>query len=305
MTLKMLVVGTVRDVGKNLEKEVKKLENTLIFFGNVEFFLVESDSTDQTMEVLSSLQRKKSNFRFKSLGTLSNKFPNRVERIRFCRNEYVKYIRQTIPLSKWDLVVVVDFDQMNNSLSRKGMKSCFSSLIQWDGCFANQKFGYYDIYALRAKNWVDEDCFYTLQKLKQAHPYRAKFSFPLLRHVHEIGHFDRLRFMAIYSKMRVLPRNSSWVPVDSAFGGFAIYKVELFLVSDYSQITKSDFTSCEHVDFNISAKNKGARFFINPDLINSKLNEYNLNRYAFIRFIRELLKFYPFLNKILHQVLMK
>lgn len=305
MNLNLLVVGTVRNVGKTLEREIKKFEDILNNFGSVDFFLVESDSTDETFEVLSSLQRKKSNFRFESFGTLATDISNRIERIRYCRNEYVKYIRRGISIHSWNFIVVVDFDGMNNSLSRQGIKSCFSSSIQWDGCFANQKYGYYDIYALRAKNWVEEDCFYTLEKFKQKNPYEVKFSNSLLKNLHAIMHFDRLRYLAIFSKMKKLPKNSSWVQVDSAFGGFAIYKAELFLLSDYTQKTKTHFISCEHVDFNISALNLGAKLFINPGLINSKLNEYNLNRFTFIRFLRELKKHYPFLDKIVHRFFIK
>ena len=305
MNLKLLVVGTVRNVGKNLEKEIKKFEDTLNNFGSVDFFLVESDSTDETFDVLISLQRKKLNFKFESFGILATDIPNRIERIRYCRNEYVNYIRQTISVCKWNFVVVVDFDRMNNSLSRNGIKSCFSSSIQWDGCFANQKYGYYDIYALRAKNWVEEDCFYTLEKLKQKNPYKEKFSISFLRNLHAIMHFDRLRYLAIFSKMKVLPKNSSWIQVDSAFGAFAIYKSELFLISDYSQKTQTHFSTCEHVDFNLSAIDMGAKLFINPELINSKLNEYNLNRFTIIRFIRELKKFYPFLDEFVQIIFRK
>ena len=299
MELNLLVVGTVRNIGENLETQIEKFENILRDFGNVSFYIVESDSADHTLRVLNSIQAKKSNFKFESFGNLSKDYPNRVDRIRYCRNGYVTYIRKEIPKFQWDYVIVVDFDGMNNSLSQSGIRTSLFSAIDWDGCFANQQFGYYDIYALRARNWVEEDCFQTLEKLKMYHPFRRKFSSEFLNNLHAIRHFDKMRYLAIYSKMKRLPLKSPWVQVDSAFGGFAIYRAEIFLESDYSPKAQSNFTSCEHVDFHLSAIGMGAKFFINPRLINNRINEYNLNRLVFIRYIRELKKFYPILGKFI------
>lgn len=159
MYKKILLVGVVSSVSKTLKKELKVVLKALSCFDQIDIFLVESDSIDNTSEILAQIKSKNENFEYRILGKLRRKLPNRIERIAFCRNVYVKHIRDHYADSNWNYIAVADLDGMNFKLKRKGILSCFESKINWDGISANQKFGYYDIYALRAKDWVDKDCF--------------------------------------------------------------------------------------------------------------------------------------------------
>ena len=85
-----------------------------------------------------------------------------------------------------------------------------------------------------------------------------------------------------------LNQNRGLIKVDSAFGGFAIYKVDVFFDSDYQL---SDSFSSEHVSFHRSKANLQKSFYINTKLVNNRLNEYNLNKLIVIRFLKELKKF--------------
>jgi glycosyltransferase involved in cell wall biosynthesis len=174
MNRKILLVGTVSNVAKTIEKELKVVLKALSVFDSVEVFLVESDSTDNTVKILDKIKLDNSNFRFITLGKLKDEYPNRIERIAYCRNVYVKYIRENNDIFKWDYIAIADLDGMNFKLSKKFISSCFITEFNWDGVMANQRFGYYDIYALRAKDWVEQDCFYELEINNKKSKVRSK-----------------------------------------------------------------------------------------------------------------------------------
>jgi len=287
---KILVVGTVSNVASSIVEELNVMLKALSIFNNVEVFLVESDSIDGSTEILRNIKKAHDNFNFVSKGMLSKKLPNRIERIAFCRNIYVEHIRDNYETQGWNYVAVADLDGMNFKLTSKGVKSCFTNYLDWSGVMANQKNGYYDLYALRAQNWVEEDIFKQLDRLKRNQVLPKRYRNPFFDFLSNFYHYDCLRQKIIYSKMIKIKKSSAFVHVFSAFGGFAIYKPEVFFNSDYS-IISSSFES-EHVAFHLNAGEAGHKFYINPKLINSNINEYNLNKYILVRFAREIKKYY-------------
>ena len=289
MNKKILLVGTVSNVAKTIEKELKVVLKALSVFNSIEVFLVESDSTDETVKILEKIASNNSNVKFIALGKLKDKYPHRIARIAYCRNIYVKYIRDNNNFGKWDYVAVADLDGMNFKLKKKGIKSCFETNIEWDGVMANQRFGYYDLYALRASGWVEGDCFEELEIVKKntMPPRKSKYKF--LNFIRDFRYYDKLRKSLIYDRMRVLPKKSGLIKTQSAFGGFAIYKSEIFLINNYNINIEVKIVS-EHVNFHISLVNM--KFYINPKLINNNINIYNLNKLYILRFGRELRKFF-------------
>lgn len=298
MRNRILLVGTISNVETVLLKEYSQVKKVLDGFGEVDTFLVESDSSDSTTVVLGEIADAYSNFSFTSLGNLAEKYPHRIERIRYCRNVYVEEIRRLYSEKSWDYVVVADLDGMNNAFTHNSFASCFQTTTDWSACFANQSNGYYDLYALRASGWVEDDCFETLEELKRKMPFHERRTTGFLRNILIILHYDKLRQLAIYDKMRIISRHSAWVEVDSAFGGLGVYRTKIFLENDYVKEVKTGEIYSEHIDFHLSAKRRGARLFINPKLINSRWNIYNLNRVKLVRVLRELTKFYPRLKNI-------
>lgn len=283
---KVLLVGTISNAEKKLEQDFYKVFKSLHFFDEIDVFLVESDSSDSTIAVIEKIRNKNLNFNYVSLGNLKVALPNRIERIRKCRNFYVEYIRNNIDVKKWDYVVVADLDGMNSALKNNSILKLFSSQESWDACFPNQKFGYYDLYALREPSWMPRDCFEDLKFLKSKIPKREFKRFQFFDKLRNIIDHDRARKIAIYSKMRILSKNSNWIRVDSAFGGLAIYRIGWFLDFDYSKSSESNILVSEHVDFHLKCINMKARFYIVPKFINSNWNEYNLNRIFLLRQLR-------------------
>jgi hypothetical protein len=289
MNKKILLVGTVSNVSKTLEKELKIILKALSIFESVRVYLVESDSTDETVEVLEKIQLNYSNFNYVALGTLKEKYPDRVDRIAYCRNNYVEYVSKIKKFYNFDYIAVADLDGMNVRLKKNGIESCFNTDLYWDGIMANQKFGYYDIYALRAPGWVEEDCFISMSRDKNLSNKPKIFRFSIINFLAHFIHFDKFRKKHIYKKMKIIKKRSEFLRVYSAFGGFAMYKPQVFQNSFYSTTNKSQ---SEHVNFHTTPDNSNRFFYINPQLINNWFNPYNINKIMFVRFIREFKKFF-------------
>ena len=289
MLSNILLVGTVSNVAKTIEKELETVIKALDSFDKIEIFLVESDSSDNSVEILKRIQQGNKNFTFITKGHLSNRYPNRIARIAYCRNIYVEFIKKNLDTNLWQYVAVADLDGMNKKLKRKAIDTCFKTKVKWDGIMANQKYGYYDIYALRARGWAEKDCFSELQKLKILNPKLKVSQNSIVNFISNFNYFDNLRNIAIYSKMRIIARKSPPIKVESAFGGFAIYKSHVFLNSDYKSL---NYEESEHVEFHKKLTKIGFSFFINPALINNNFNSYNISKFKAVRFLRELRKIY-------------
>jgi len=251
-----LVAGVVRNSEHHLRPDVMRLRQALSGFGKLQWLLVESDSTDSTLSVLKGLENDVPDFRYVSLGKLSNRLPQRTARIAHCRNAYVEQIRNHAAYKNLDYIVVADFDGLNSHISDAAIATCFER-NDWDACTANQRGPYYDVWALRHPTWCANDCWAQFR-------FMRKF----------VADSKVAKFVSIYSKMMVIPPESDWIAVDSAFGGLAIYRRELFESGRYAGLTENDAQVCEHVAFHAAMRERGYRIYINPGLINAEYTEY-------------------------------
>ena len=298
----ILVVGTIRNVEKTIEKEIRICVKALKNFEDISFFLVESDSNDNTLLILEKLKSKIPNFAYISLGLLSRKIPDQYNRIRYCRNKYVTYIR-SLKIKKPQFVLVVDLDGMNGALTAKSLNSCFER-NDWDVVVANQTFGYYDILALRHPKWQENDWRkdWLLYK-SNLNRFKSNLNKRVFNKFREYLDLDKVNYLLVYSKMIRIPKSYPWISIDSGFGGAAIYRSEVFQKFNYSKEFKTMET--DHVSLNRKLVRSGGKIFINPKFINSHFNTYNINRYFIFRFIRIFIwnhkniyhsKFYRFLK---------
>jgi len=152
---RILIVGIIRNGSKTLLKEIETLATSFSPFGKVSFFIVESDSEDNTLNVLNHLESNVENFEYISLGNVRKNIDERIARITYCRNAYVEYFHKY--KHDFDFIAVADLDGVNVLLNANKVLSCWSR-SDWDVCTANQLGPYYDIYALRAENWNEKDC---------------------------------------------------------------------------------------------------------------------------------------------------
>ena len=296
---RILIVGTVSNVFPRFQADFSTVRSSFSKDFEVFTYLVESDSTDKTLVALHELSDTNNNFHFKSFGDLRDSIPDRVERIRYCRNQYVEYIRANFQKYKWEYIVVADLDGMNRALNYEAVRSCFTRL-DWDCCLSNQSGGYYDIFALRERDWQPINYFEEVEvgRAKIGNLRLSKFDF--LNRIRLILLEDSIKRNAIYSKMKRIRKNSPWVPVDSGFGGLAIYRSVVFLYHDYSKVHIQSRDS-EHVDLHVKMKESDQRIYINPNFINSRWNTYNVNKFFLVRPVRRV--FWG--NSLLYAIVMK
>ena len=279
---KVIIVGIVRNCEKSFLKEYKKLLNACVDLQIIDSFFVESDSSDKTVNLLTELSKQMTKLNFDSLGDIRDRIPNRIERIRYCRNHYVSFLRNNYSQNMFEYVIVADMDGINSTISKFAINSCFN-YFGWDALFSNQFLGYSDLLALRASGWVENDFLIELEEARKQlrnSPNPKSWLGKLKRYFE----YDQTRKTYIYDKMKFLGFQRKLIPVKSAFGGIAIYRSWCFYEADYS--TELNIGECEHVSFHKKLILQNANLYINTRLINSILNTYNANKYFLIRNVR-------------------
>ena len=252
----VLVVGLVRNASGKIDTDVQRLRRALGSFMQVHWLLIESDSTDGTVEELQQLVDTVPRFRFLSLGQLQPQMPLRTQRIAHCRNAYLEALDQHADYADVDLVLMADFDGINTLVDDAAILSC-RARDDWDVCTANQAGPYYDIWALRHPLWSPGD-------------YKSSYRF-LVDH----GVKTECALQAtLLTKMIVLPADSPWIAVDSAFGGLAIYRRELLRGLRYVGLAADGQEVCEHVSMHAQICSHGGRIFINPGMVCAGANEH-------------------------------
>lgn len=298
----VLLVGTVSNVEKTFEKDFHRVIAALAHFESVSVYLIESDSSDLTVNLLEEIRHRYSNFNFISLGSLQEEFPDRIERLRRCRNEYVDWIRK---FGNSDFICVADLDGMNHAISIDNVRGLFETGRSWDACFSNQLRGYSDLYALRCDDWLNFDIFQRLQACRAK--YIQTFSLPL-RYLPRVTRWfieDLSRREVIYRNMKILSPNSDWIRVNSAFGGLGIYKRECFLYADYGLPNGKNIVGSEHLELHAQLIQQKRELFIVPSLVNANWNTYNINRYFLVRQFREFARQSKFVSQFLRFVFMR
>jgi hypothetical protein len=153
----LLIVGAARNCSRSIAADVARIGAAFQSARRLQWFIVESDSADDTAKQLDAMASDISGFRSVSLGHLRSQFPERTIRIAHCRNRYLQELRENPDYADVDYVVVADLDGINDQLTEASALSCFTR-SDWDLCSANQRGPYYDIFALRHATWSPNDC---------------------------------------------------------------------------------------------------------------------------------------------------
>jgi hypothetical protein len=264
----VLITGVARNCGRTVRQDIARLRSAFSSARAIKFFIVESDSNDQTVEELKRLSRASDEVTFLSLGPLCRQIPQRTKRIAFCRNHYLAQIRSNPRFSLASYIVIADFDGINGYLNEKAVSSCWTAGVDWDVCTANQKDYYYDVWALRHPTWCPGDCW---------EEYRA---------LCDLIDRNQALEVAVHSKMLHIEEGAKPIEVDSAFGGLAIYKRAALLVSRYEATSEDGATVCEHVPLHQAIRRVGYRIFINPALINTKATPHSWHKKRVARILR-------------------
>lgn len=273
--MNILITGIVRNCAKTIQREYELLNHAFSGCKNINWFLVESDSTDNSIECLEALSHSNTLFKYESLGILGGQIPDRTERLAHCRNRYLSEILKS-DYQHIDYIVIADLDFANKLITKESVEKSLS-LTGWDVLTANQKGPYYDIWTLRHALWCNEDCESTYKYLREI----------------GVSHIEALD-SAVLSKMITIPPNAPPLLVESAFGGLAIYKKEVLQGRKYIGKSSTGVPCCEHVPLNQSITSDGYKIFIHPALINNGINEHSKRKlwhYQILRTLSAIFKF--------------
>jgi hypothetical protein len=278
-----VVVGTIRNGAHSVKNDLQRILNALNEILPTCAFVVESDSTDNTVGELNSLSNLDTRIAYKSLGKVAPVIPDRINRLRFCRNAYVEEIRTNHKYRNCDLVVVADLDGINTEISARNITLALETSVNWDALTANQRAKYYDILALRhiywsPNNWSSEAAWFEVFLGKEK----------ALQHT-------------MIDRMLKIPVNYPPMEVQSAFGGFAIYKRWVFDSCDYSEDSTSDTDEIDHVSLSRKIRSHGGHVYIHPALINANWTEHSISSIRSLRILKKFVRLVglkPIINSV-------
>jgi glycosyltransferase involved in cell wall biosynthesis len=267
---KALFVGCAKDCAKTLPSVLRNIERMSELFGETAFIFVENDSRDSTKQILQLwCGDKPEASHVLSLDGLSAACSIRTVRLEIARNRYLSMIQSRF--RHYDLVFVLDCDDVNTAeIDVDAVRYATYFLKQgtdYAGVFANSEQFYYDLWALRHAERCPADVW------EEACDYVFRYR------VSDDEAFDKTFSKRLFS----LHADAPPLEVDSAFGGFAIYKVtsvlrnkRRFLGYKKKVIPAPDrsievgWQCCEHVAFNNGFRELGERLFVLPYLINHR-----------------------------------
>jgi hypothetical protein len=160
---------------------------------------------------------------------------------------------KTANLVHFDHLIVFDLDDVNTmSIPVKTFVEAIEFLDSCGrnaGVFANQ-LPYYDLWALRHEVWCPGDCWSEVVKRPAYLPKHRAIE----------------RYVG--SRQIQIEPNARPVPVQSAFGGLAIYKMPFVTSARYVGLLPDGSEVCEHVAFNRDITLAGGSLYIFPKLLN-------------------------------------
>ena len=279
---KAIFAGCVRNCERWLPKVLTNIEKYSSYFFKSHFIFIENDSTDNTKEILKKWYKNR-NCSSINMDGLKN-IPKRGLRLEAARNAYLKIIKDSNSLKKYDYLIVMDFDDVSIfEIEKKNILKSIEFLNSDKsiaGVFSNQRGMYYDMWTLRHKTICPVDVW------EEILDYKIKNKVT-----------DEIAYECTLKKRKFnLDENNSPLEVDSAFGGFGIYKMDYILKnqkpyigSKTKKIDKNNtikWQVCEHVQFNMGIKDLGGKLYILPYLINgeNKGGEFRPSTYRYFIF---------------------
>jgi hypothetical protein len=259
----VVILGPARNVARNIEASHRRLSKAFQDFHDVHFIYLEGLSQDSTWEKLQVIALRESAVELIKHEDYSELKLSRPERIGIARNILLDHVKVNHPSA--DYVVMTDLDEVNRGISRKSVLSNFSH-TGWAAMTANQPGGYYDIFALRHPYWNDGDCWQAQRALEPE--FGSKLA----------------DYLAVKSKCIKIPKYLKPIPVQSAFGGIAIYHFEYLKNATYSGLDAFGHETCEHIPLNQLIIEQGGSIFINPAFVNmNPYRQFIANKSAWVR----------------------
>jgi hypothetical protein len=240
--------GLARDCANTLPDNIEKLLDICRHdaVNHCSIQIAENDSDDDTRAVVKEYQSEHAHVDHSLLDGVDEQFPNRERRIAYLRERLLNDIRaewtHTANQESTELYVPLDLDsRIVQSIDRNQFLIECNRVAsgEIDAVFPISDPYYYDIFALRADGWVEQNCSRAIrEKQKKVGTFLAKRD-------------------AVYSKMRAKETltEADRIPVRSAFGGVGIYNTKAISDATYFLDDHPEGV-CEHVIFNQSVESK-------------------------------------------------
>ncbi len=235
--MKIAFSGPVKNCDDNLENNL----NFLINLKNdsridlIDIFILEGDSIDDSKVILEKY-KKYSEINLVTENNLEVKLTNRVERIAYCRNLLLKKIKDK--KTSYDFYIPLDLDvELFSQISTDDFLKILTRVNKDNDIDALFPFSlpfYYDLAALRAYGWLEEDVWIKFNKLAKKLKVGKIF----------------LRIFLIFKKQIKQPRNKKLIQVESAFGGIGLYKLKEGISSLHKYGLNHKAVSADHILFN-------------------------------------------------------
>lgn len=213
MVFSLHFVGMSKNCFNNLKPNI----DFLLKFQEITSFkmhisVVDSDSSDGTKEFCSKLFEEKLISNFIEIDNLEDKYKSRIERLSISRNKGLEYIQTNLELPVVYIPMDMDLDLFGllTTTELERIIELFTNNNEIDGLFPFSTPFYYDIFALRAKNWVKGNNLLTARNLKD----KVKiFSFII-------------NYFLIFKMQKNIDMfKNEYINVKSAFGGMGLYKI--------------------------------------------------------------------------------
>jgi len=273
--LKVVFAGCARNCSNFLPKVLENIEFYSSFFSESYMVIVENGSTDKTKEILKDSKNKKNFFLFEDD---LNKLPYRGQRLEKARNLIIETIKKNKNLFSCDLFIMLDLDDIGTyRIKEKNILDSIKFLFSKEeigAVFANQLGTYYDMWTLRDQKYCKNDFWVeVLQFLMNNKNSKDKIS---------KSNIEEVKKNIIDKKTYSFEKNHPPIKVESAFGGFGIYKMKYVLqnnrkyegtqivdlISKDQKKLKIKYQKCEHVNFNQGFIDQNLELYILPNLIN-------------------------------------
>lgn len=254
-----LIAGLARNCEGALPRTLRRLDQFRDTFSRVKYVIVTNDSDDRTESLLRSWSEQHGDVVVITLDGLCAKLPQRTARIAFARNSYILELQRDEARGvHYDFLLVADLDGVNENLVSD---PTFTNVLErapsdWGALFANQRAAYYDIWALRHPTWSPGDCWAEVSAAQG----RLLRNFPFRK--------ARAIERSVSARQVKIEPSEAPISVDSAFGGFGIYRTPYLKGAVYYGVGDDGAEVCEHVAFNSFVKKNGAELYIHPALLN-------------------------------------
>jgi len=238
--VKVFFCGLSKNSNETLIKNIDFLENYINHSEvDTNLIIVDTDSNNEIKDLLSNKCKKNKKINLINRDNLDVSVPSRIKRIVYCRNLCLKIVYESKDsINKIYIPCDLDVDLFSHTKFEFLDNLILQSLKKEDSfaLFPVSVPKYYDIFALRSKNWVNFNSQLVNSKFKK---------------IIKIGSFFwnyLFVFRYQWTVEKIKKRN---IKVKSAFGGIAIYNISTLkenVFYDYSK-SNTEFIS-EHIGFN-------------------------------------------------------